>query len=37
VEGLSVGQLFDIRQDAVLRRWNADNLPHRELLLPDLQ
>jgi prepilin-type N-terminal cleavage/methylation domain-containing protein/prepilin-type processing-associated H-X9-DG protein len=37
VEGLSVGQVFDVRQDAVLRRWNVDNLPHRELLLPDLR
>ena len=37
VEGLSVGQLFDFRQDAALRRGNIDNLPHRELLLAGLR
>lgn len=30
VENLSVAELFDVRRDEVLRRWNRDNLPHRE-------
>ncbi|MFO1502022.1 MAG: type II secretion system protein [Verrucomicrobiota bacterium] len=30
VEGLKPANLFDIRRDDVLRRWNRDNLPHRE-------
>jgi prepilin-type processing-associated H-X9-DG protein/prepilin-type N-terminal cleavage/methylation domain-containing protein len=37
VENLRVQQLFDVRQDAVLKRWNIDNLPHRELLPSVLQ
>jgi prepilin-type processing-associated H-X9-DG protein len=32
VENLRPAQLFDTRQDAVLKRWNRDNQPHRELL-----
>jgi prepilin-type processing-associated H-X9-DG protein/prepilin-type N-terminal cleavage/methylation domain-containing protein len=32
IEKLSIPQLFDVRQDSVLRRWNRDNLPHREYL-----
>jgi prepilin-type processing-associated H-X9-DG protein len=32
VENLKSGQLFDPRRDEVLRRWNRDNLPHRELV-----
>jgi prepilin-type processing-associated H-X9-DG protein len=35
VEGLKVRDLFDLGQDRVLKRWNRDNLPHRELLGPD--
>jgi prepilin-type processing-associated H-X9-DG protein/prepilin-type N-terminal cleavage/methylation domain-containing protein len=34
VEGLKVRDLFDLGQDRVLKRWNRDNLPHREELLP---
>lgn len=34
VEGLKPVKLFDVRQDEVLKRWNRDNLPHRELLPP---
>jgi prepilin-type processing-associated H-X9-DG protein/prepilin-type N-terminal cleavage/methylation domain-containing protein len=30
VENLSVAELFDVRRDEVLRRWNRDNQPHRE-------
>jgi prepilin-type processing-associated H-X9-DG protein/prepilin-type N-terminal cleavage/methylation domain-containing protein len=37
VENLRVQQLFDLRQDAVLKRWNIDNLPHRELVPSYLQ
>ncbi|MGO9204061.1 MAG: H-X9-DG-CTERM domain-containing protein [Limisphaerales bacterium] len=36
VENLRAAQLFDFRQDAVLQRWNRDNLPHRDLLLLEL-
>ena len=32
LEKLTIPQLFDIRQDSVLQRWNRDNLPHRENL-----
>ncbi len=32
VENLRAAQLFDVRQDAVLQRWNRDNLPHRDSL-----
>lgn len=32
VEGLSARNLFDVRRDEVLKRWNKDNLPHRELV-----
>jgi prepilin-type processing-associated H-X9-DG protein/prepilin-type N-terminal cleavage/methylation domain-containing protein len=34
VEGLKVRDLFDLGQDRVLKRWNRDNLPHREVLVP---
>ena len=34
VEGLKPGQAFDVRRDDVLRRWNRDNLPHRETVPP---
>jgi prepilin-type processing-associated H-X9-DG protein/prepilin-type N-terminal cleavage/methylation domain-containing protein len=34
VEGLKVRDLFDLGQDRVLKRWNRDNLPHRETLVP---
>jgi prepilin-type processing-associated H-X9-DG protein/prepilin-type N-terminal cleavage/methylation domain-containing protein len=34
VEGLKVRDLFDVGQDQVLKRWNRDNLPHRETLRP---
>ncbi len=30
VENLSVAESFDVRRDEVLRRWNRDDLPHRE-------
>ena len=33
VEGLNLRNLFDVRRDDVLKRWNRDNLPHREKLL----
>ena len=36
VENLKPASLFDVRQDAVLRRWHRDDLPHREEL-PELQ
>jgi prepilin-type processing-associated H-X9-DG protein/prepilin-type N-terminal cleavage/methylation domain-containing protein len=36
VEGLKVRDLFDVGQDRVLKRWNRDNLPHREVLGPGL-
>jgi prepilin-type processing-associated H-X9-DG protein/prepilin-type N-terminal cleavage/methylation domain-containing protein len=36
VEGLKVRDLFDLGQDQVLKRWNRDNLPHREVLLPGI-
>ena len=32
VENLKTRSLFDYHQDEVLRRWNYDNLPHRELM-----
>ena len=31
VENLRAAQLFDVRNDDVLKRWNNDNRPHREL------
>jgi prepilin-type processing-associated H-X9-DG protein len=34
VENLRTADLFDIRRDEVLARWNRDHLPHRELLPP---
>jgi prepilin-type processing-associated H-X9-DG protein len=34
VENLSLRRLFDVRNNSILRRWNRDNLPHRERLLP---
>jgi prepilin-type processing-associated H-X9-DG protein len=36
VECLRIPQIFDFRQDAVLKLWNVDNLPHREALSPAL-
>jgi prepilin-type processing-associated H-X9-DG protein/prepilin-type N-terminal cleavage/methylation domain-containing protein len=36
VEGLKVPDLFDVGQDRVLKRWNRDNLPHRETLRPGI-
>ena len=36
VEGLKVRDLFDVGQDRVLKRWNRDNLPHRETLRPGI-
>ena len=30
VENLKPQNLFDVRRDDVLKRWNRDNLPHRE-------
>jgi prepilin-type N-terminal cleavage/methylation domain-containing protein/prepilin-type processing-associated H-X9-DG protein len=30
VENLKIEDLFDLRRDEVRRRWNRDNLPHRE-------
>ena len=35
VEGLKVPDLFDLGQDRVLKRWNRDNLPHRDTLTAD--
>ena len=32
VEGSGTANLFDVRRDEVLRRWNKDNMPHRELV-----
>jgi prepilin-type N-terminal cleavage/methylation domain-containing protein/prepilin-type processing-associated H-X9-DG protein len=32
VEGQLPRGWFDVRRDEVLRRWNCDNLPHRELI-----
>ena len=37
VENLKSQSLFDVRRDDVLKRWNRDNLPHREMLPPDAQ
>jgi prepilin-type processing-associated H-X9-DG protein/prepilin-type N-terminal cleavage/methylation domain-containing protein len=34
VEGAKPANIFDVRRDEVLKRWNRDNLPHRELLPP---
>ena len=34
VESRQGAQLFDVRRDAVLRDWNRDNLPHRDLAMP---
>jgi prepilin-type N-terminal cleavage/methylation domain-containing protein/prepilin-type processing-associated H-X9-DG protein len=34
VEQLTLGGLFDVRLDSVRRRWNRDNLPHREVWPP---
>jgi prepilin-type N-terminal cleavage/methylation domain-containing protein/prepilin-type processing-associated H-X9-DG protein len=31
VEPLKLRDLFDVRRDEVMRRWNRDNLPHKEL------
>jgi len=33
VEDLKPQGLFDVRRDEVLKRWNRDNLPHRERFL----
>jgi prepilin-type N-terminal cleavage/methylation domain-containing protein/prepilin-type processing-associated H-X9-DG protein len=33
VESLKLDRLFDSRHDDVLRRWNVDNLPHRDFLI----
>jgi prepilin-type N-terminal cleavage/methylation domain-containing protein/prepilin-type processing-associated H-X9-DG protein len=33
VENLKPQSLFDVRRDDVLKRWNRDNLPHRERLV----
>lgn len=32
VESLKIRQLFDVRKDEILKRWNNDNQPHRELI-----
>jgi len=32
VENLRVAELFDVRRDEVTRRWNRDNLPHRDMV-----
>ena len=32
VESLKTRELYDVRQDRVLQRWNYDHLPHREQL-----
>jgi prepilin-type N-terminal cleavage/methylation domain-containing protein/prepilin-type processing-associated H-X9-DG protein len=37
VENLKLKELFYIRQDQVLKRWNRDNLPHREVIPPTLR
>ena len=34
VENLRGRKLFDVKNSAVLRRWNADNQPHTELTYP---
>jgi len=34
VEGAGTANLFDVRRDEVLRRWNKDNMPHRDLVPP---
>ena len=34
VENLTMERLFDFRRENVLKRWNRDNLPHRELIRP---
>lgn len=34
VETLKATEIFDFRKPQILRRWNRDNLPHRELLPP---
>lgn len=34
VEDLTIERLFDVRRENVLKRWNRDNLPHRELIRP---
>jgi prepilin-type processing-associated H-X9-DG protein len=36
VENLRVGDLFDPRKDQVLKRWNSDNLTHREDINPEM-
>ena len=33
VESLKTAELFDPRKDEILRRWNKDNLPHRESII----
>jgi prepilin-type processing-associated H-X9-DG protein len=35
VENLSAGQMFDIRQEAVLQRWNRDHQAHQNLVWPN--
>ena len=37
VENLKPQNLFDVRRSDVLRRWNRDNLPHREMLPTGVQ
>jgi prepilin-type N-terminal cleavage/methylation domain-containing protein/prepilin-type processing-associated H-X9-DG protein len=32
VEGLKTKQVFDMRKDEIAKRWNNDNLPHRDEL-----
>jgi hypothetical protein len=34
VEGAKPQKFFDVHCDDVLKRWNRDNLPHRELIGP---
>jgi prepilin-type N-terminal cleavage/methylation domain-containing protein/prepilin-type processing-associated H-X9-DG protein len=34
VENSKMQNLFDLRRDDVCRRWNRDNLPHREFIPP---
>jgi prepilin-type N-terminal cleavage/methylation domain-containing protein/prepilin-type processing-associated H-X9-DG protein len=35
IEFLRQAELYDARRDDVLKRWNRDNVPHREIVVPE--